>query len=175
MKAWSIPVIAFALLALFLGLGLDLEPQKLPSPLVGKPAPSFRLARVDDASQVFAPEQMRGKVWLLNVWASWCAPCRLEHPVLVDFARQGGIPVVGLNYTDKREDSRKWLAEFGDPYVATAFDGDGKVGMDYGVYGVPETYVVDKRGVIRYKHVGPLTRKIIDAKLLPLIRELDGA
>ena len=175
MKAWSIPLAAFALLALFLGRGLDLEPSKLPSPLIGKPAPPFLLARVQDETRHFSPEQMRGKVWLLNVWASWCGPCRTEHPLLLEFARRGSVPMVGLNYTDKREDSRKWLADFGDPYVATAFDGDGKVGMDYGVYGVPETYLVDKRGVIRYKHVGPLTRKVIDDTLLPLIRELNDA
>ena len=175
MKAWSIPIAAFALLAAFLGLGLDLEPQKLPSPLIGKPAPPFLLARVDDDTQSFSPEQMRGKVWLLNVWASWCGPCRTEHPLLVEFARSTAVPMVGLNYLDAAENGRKWLADFGDPYVATAFDGDGKVGMDYGVYGVPETYVVDKRGVIRYTHVGPLTRKVIDGELLPLIRELTDA
>ncbi|MFP5391928.1 MAG: DsbE family thiol:disulfide interchange protein [Gammaproteobacteria bacterium] len=174
-KAWIIPLAAFALIVAFLAVGLRLKPQELPSALIGKPAPPFVLPRVDDAAKTFAPAEMRGKVWVLNVWASWCAPCRAEHPVLLEFARKARVPIVGLNYTDKAEDSRKWLAEMGDPYVASALDADGRVGIDYGVYGVPETYVVDRQGVIRYKHVGPLTRAVIDQTLLPLIRELDHA
>jgi cytochrome c biogenesis protein CcmG/thiol:disulfide interchange protein DsbE len=174
MKAWTLPLGAFALIVGFLAVGLNLKKEELPSPLIGKSAPAFVLPRVDDAARTFTPADLRGKAWLLNVWASWCGPCRTEHPVLVEFSRQANVPIVGLNYTDKREDSSKWLAEFGNPYLAAVFDGDGRVGMDYGVYGVPETYVIDRRGTIRYKHIGPLTRKVIDEKLLPLLKELNG-
>lgn len=172
-KAYAIPLAAFVLLVGFLGVGLTLKPQEIPSPLIGKPAPAFRLPRVDDQSAVFRPQDMHGKVWLLNVWASWCGPCRAEHPVLVALADAKAVPIVGLNYTDRRDDSRKWLAEQGNPYALSAFDGDGRVGIEYGVYGVPETFVIDRQGTIRYKHVGPLTQAVVRDRLLPLIRELD--
>ena len=175
MKAWSIPLGVFAALVAVLGVGLHLKPQEVPSPLIGQAAPAFALPRVDDAAQRFSPDAMRGKVWLLNVWASWCAPCRGEHPVLLELARAGAVPIVGLNYTDRREDSQRWLADFGNPYLASAYDQDGRVGIDYGVYGVPETFVVDRAGTIRYKFVGPLTRKVIEEKLLPLLKELNRA
>jgi cytochrome c biogenesis protein CcmG/thiol:disulfide interchange protein DsbE len=173
MRRFLLPLALFAVLLVFLGAGLRLKPQELPSPLIGRAAPAFELPLVDDAGLNFNSGDMRGKVWLLNVWASWCAPCRAEHPVLLDLARQGQAPIVGLNYTDQRGDSQRWLKEFGNPYQSTAFDADGRIGMEYGVYGVPETFVIDKRGVVRFKHVGPVTAEVMRDKLLPLIRELN--
>jgi cytochrome c biogenesis protein CcmG/thiol:disulfide interchange protein DsbE len=170
-----IPVAAFAALLALLGLGLSLKPGERPTALAGKPAPEFTLQRIAAEGQPFQSQQMAGKVWLLNVWASWCGPCRSEHPVLVDLARQGVAPIVGLNYTDKFEDSGKWLAEHGNPYLAAVFDGDGRVGMDWGVVGVPETFVIDKQGRIRLRHVGPVTQEVLREKLLPLVKELNGA
>jgi len=156
-------------------LGLFMNPQEIPSPFIGKPAPSFTLTQLEDGGKSFSPQDMRGKVWLLNVWASWCAPCRAELPTLVDFSKKAVVPIVGLDYTDVREDGNKWLRQFGNPYQLSAFDGDGKVGIDYGVYGVPETFVIDKSGVIRMKHVGPVTSAVIKDTLLPLIQELNRA
>jgi cytochrome c biogenesis protein CcmG/thiol:disulfide interchange protein DsbE len=172
-KAAAIPLAGFALLVVFLGVGLTLKPQEIPSPLIDKPAPAFVLSRVDDPAALFQPRDMHGKVWLLNVWASWCAPCRAEHPVLVELAGDKSIPIVGLNYTDQRADSQRWLATQGNPYLLSAFDGDGRAGIEYGVYGVPETFLIDKQGTIRYKHIGPLTQAVVRERLLPLIRELN--
>jgi len=153
---------------------LGLNPQEIPSPLVGKPAPAFALAQLD-AGKTFGPQDMKGKVWLLNVWASWCTSCRQEHPHLLELGRRGVVPIVGLDYMDAREDGAKWLVKHGNPYQLSILDSDGKVGIDYGVYGVPETFVIDKRGVIRLKFAGPLTPEIIERKLLPLIKELNRA
>lgn len=195
MKRFLIPVVLFVLLLGLLAVGLRLNPREVPSPLVGKPAPQFQLARLDDASRTFSPADMRGKVWLLNVWASWCVSCRAEHPLLVSFAKQGRVPVIGLNYKEVRGDgeldagklsageedrlvrrrAQAWLDQRGDPYQLTALDIDGRVGIDYGVYGVPETYVIDQAGVIRYKQIGPLTPEALETKILPLVRELEEA
>jgi cytochrome c biogenesis protein CcmG/thiol:disulfide interchange protein DsbE len=131
------------------------------------------LTQLHEPERQFSPQDMKGKVWLLNVWASWCVSCRQEHPVLMDFSRQNVVPILGLNYKDGREDGINWLAQFGNPYTLSAFDSNGRIGIDYGVYGVPETFVIDQQGVIRYKHVGPLTPKVISEKLLPLIKELN--
>ncbi|MEO7579837.1 MAG: DsbE family thiol:disulfide interchange protein, partial [Massilia sp.] len=137
MRRFLLPAAAFFTLLVFLGVGLRLKPQELPSALIGKPAPSFALPEVNDASRIFNSRDMRGKVWLLNVWASWCAPCRAEHPLLLELSRQHAAPIIGLNYTDHRPDSQRWLDQHGDPYAASPFDGDGRVGIDFGVYGVP--------------------------------------
>jgi cytochrome c biogenesis protein CcmG/thiol:disulfide interchange protein DsbE len=175
MKRYVIPLGAFAVLLVFLGLGLRLKPQEVPSPFIGKPAPAFSLAHLEDGEKRFAPQDMKGKVWLFNVWASWCTSCRAEHPVLVEFARQAAVPIVGLDYMDVREDGARWLGKFGNPYQLSVFDADGKVGTDYGVYGVPETFVIDKQGVIRLKLTGPVTPDVIRTTLLPLIEELNRA
>jgi cytochrome c biogenesis protein CcmG/thiol:disulfide interchange protein DsbE len=175
MKRYLLPAGLFAILLVFLGIGLRLKPQEIPSPLIDKRAPAFVLPQVEDAGRSFQSKDMQGKVWLLNVWASWCAPCRTEHPVLLEFARQSSVPMVGLNYNDARADSQKWLRDFGNPYAVSAFDGDGKIGIEFGVYGVPETFVIDKRGMIRMKLVGPVTPELIRDKLLPLIKELNHA
>ncbi len=176
MKRFLIPLALFLVLVVFLAVGLNRDPHEVPSPLVGKAAPAFSLPQLDsDATQVakaFAPRDMLGKVWLLNVWASWCVSCRQEHPVLLDFAKSGVAPLVGLDYKDTRTDARRWLVEMGNPYVLSAVDADGRVGIDYGVYGVPETYVIDKVGAIRFKQIGPVTPEVLQAKILPLIREL---
>ena len=168
-----IPLLAFAVLVFFLGRGLSKDPRYVPSPLVGKPAPTFNLPQLHDPKQTFAPEDLKGRVWLLNVWASWCVSCRAEHPVLIDFARtHPDIPLIGLDYKDQRPDALAWLKEHGNPYVLSAFDADGRVGIDYGVYGVPETYVIDKAGVIRYKHVGPLTTEVVQTLIDPMLKGL---
>lgn len=176
MKAkFLVPLALFLLLAGFLAYGLKLNPREVPSPLVDKPAPAFRVAQLRDPQASFALEEMRGKVWLLNVWASWCVSCRQEHPVLVELQRSGVVPLVGLNYKDARADALEYLARHGDPYSAIPVDPQGTVGFDYGVYGTPETFLIDAQGVIRYKHIGPLTRDTLDRVLLPKIAELSRA
>lgn len=175
MKRFLLPLGIFIMLVLFLGIGLRLNPREIPSPFIDKAAPSFKLTQLHDAAKTIAPQDMAGQVWLLNVWASWCVSCRQEHPVLMDLAKQGVVPILGLNYKDTREAGSGWLRQYGNPYQISAFDSDGRVGIDYGVYGVPETFVIDKRGVIRMKHIGPVTPQVIVEKFLPLIKELNRA
>lgn len=167
-----IPIALFVVLLGFLAVGLKKDPHSIPSPLIDKPAPAFRLPQLGAEGKTFSPEDMRGKVWILNVWASWCVSCRDEHPILVAFSRTNTVPLVGLDYKDKPEDAKRWLASFGNPYQIVAMDADGRVGIDYGVYGVPETYVIDRNGVIRYKQIGPVTQEVLDQTILPLIRKL---
>lgn len=175
MKRFLLPLGIFLVLVGFLAVGLRLNPREVPSPLIGKPAPRFFAARLENAAAVVTPEQLRGQVWLLNVWASWCASCQVEHPVLVDFARRGLAPVVGLNYKDVRADGMAWLRRHGNPYTTSVYDHDGRIGLDFGVYGVPETFIIDQRGIVRFKHVGPLTPEIVSDKLVPKIEELKRA
>lgn len=163
----------FLALVALLGVGLTLNPREVPSPLIGKPAPQFSLPQLHAPDKMFSPKEMSGKVWILNVWASWCPPCLLEHPVITELARTGIAPVVGLNYKDRREDAMAWLQRNGDPFQLSASDIGGGIAIDYGVYGVPETYVIDKRGVIRYKRIGPLTPQIVKEKVLPLVEQLN--
>jgi cytochrome c biogenesis protein CcmG/thiol:disulfide interchange protein DsbE len=167
-----IPLALFGALAWFLYAGLSLNPREVPSPLIGKPAPAFALPRLDDPTQTVKREDLLGKVWVMNVWASWCAPCREEHPLVVAFARERKVPVIGLNYKDRPGDARTWLERLGNPYAATLIDFDGKVGIDFGVYGVPETFVIDAQGVVRFKNVGVLTRQVISQKIEPLLKDL---
>jgi len=174
MTRYLIPLAIFIVLVVFLGIGLTLNPRQVPSPLVDKPAPAFQLQQLHDNDKVFSSQDNIGKVWMLNVWASWCVACRDEHPLLVELSRLGIVPIFGLNYKDQRETALQWLKQFGDPYVISIADTEGRVGIDYGVYGVPETYVIDKEGVIRYKHIGPVTIKSLQEKILPLINELQG-
>lgn len=175
MKRFLLPLGLFIALVVFLGIGLGLNPREVPSPFIGKPAPAFKLTQLHEPGKTISPQDMVGQVWLLNVWASWCVSCRVEHPVLMDLARQGVVPILGLNYKDKREAGTGWLRQFGNPYAVSAFDADGRVGIDYGVYGVPETFVIDKLGVIRMKHIGPVSTEDINNKILPLIKELNRA
>ena len=176
MKAlkFAIPLALFAALAIFLAVGLTHDPREVPSPFIGRAAPAFKVARLHEPQVMFAPEEMRGKVWLLNVWASWCVSCRVEHPILVELARSKAVPIVGLDYKDTRDEGLRWLERFGNPYALSAFDADGRVGIDYGVYGVPETFVIDKQGVIRYKQIGPVTPEALERTILPLVRKLEA-
>ena len=187
------PLIGFVILVIFLAIGLRLDPREVPSPLEGKPAPAFTLSVVGAPGKQFSPADMAGKVWLLNVWASWCVSCRQEHPILVEFSRQNKTPLIGLNYKEVRGDGEidmdklapeaeetlaqqrasGWLRTHGDPYTLSVLDIDGRVGIDYGVYGVPETYVIDAAGVIRLKHIGPITPDVLQQKILPLLARLE--
>jgi cytochrome c biogenesis protein CcmG/thiol:disulfide interchange protein DsbE len=169
-----IPLAAFVVMVVFLGVGLTLNPREVPSPLIDKPAPAFELPQLHAPDKTFSQKEMLGKVWMLNVWASWCVACREEHPHLVALARTGVVPIYGLNYKDERADGIAWLARFGNPYRLSAYDRDGRIGIDYGVYGVPETYVIDKAGVIRYKRIGIVDPEIVRDKILPLVKELNG-
>lgn len=173
MKRFLLPLGIFLALAAFLGMGLKLDPREVPSPLINKPAPDFALPTLHEPGQTLRKQDLLGKVWLLNVWASWCGACRQEHPVLVDFAQRQSTPVYGLNYKDQRAEGLAWLQAGGNPYVASLFDQEGRTGIDFGVYGVPETFVIDKAGVIRHKHIGPLTPEVLQQKIEPLLRQLN--
>lgn len=191
-KLFLIPLVLFFGLVVFLAVGLQRDPKEIPSPLVGKPAPAFKLFTLAANDQTFEPKDMQGQVWMLNVWATWCVACKVEHPLLVEFSKMQNLPIVGLSYKEiqpqdeplgvklspeaklllARQRSEIFLKARGNPYVLTALDIDGRVGIDYGVYGVPETYVIDQQGVIRYKLVGTLTPEILLKKILPLVNEL---
>ncbi|MGH9970302.1 MAG: DsbE family thiol:disulfide interchange protein [Pyrinomonadaceae bacterium] len=173
MTRYIIPLGLFVVLVAFLAIGLGRDPHEVPSPLINKPAPDFQLPQLREPNKTFSAREMRGKVWLLNVWASWCFSCREEHPVLLELARTGTLPIYGLNLKDKREDALSWLTELGDPYVLSAADIEGRVAIDYGVYGAPETYLIDRNGVIRFKKVGPISPELLNTTILPLARELN--
>jgi cytochrome c biogenesis protein CcmG, thiol:disulfide interchange protein DsbE len=172
MKKAFIPLLIFGVLLGFLAVGLSLNPREIPSPLINKPAPAFSLPALDAPDQKISAQDLRGKVWVLNVWASWCVACRIEHPLLVEFSKAGMVPIYGLNYKDKRDDAMRWLVNFGNPYTRSLSDIDGLVGIDFGVYGVPETFVIDKQGVIRMKHIGPVTPQVLRDDIIPLVRKL---
>lgn len=172
MKRYLIPLAVFVTLLGFLGVGLGLNPREVPSPLINRPAPAFKLPTVGAPERTVSAQDLRGQVWILNVWASWCVACRIEHPVLVEFARTSPVPIYGLNYKDKRDDAVRWLANFGNPYRQSLSDTDGMVGIDFGVYGVPETFVIDRDGVIRLKLTGPVTPEALRNTILPLIGQL---
>jgi len=172
MKKAFVPLFIFVVLVGFLAVGLSLNPREIPSPLINKPAPAFSLAALDAPDQKISAQDLRGKVWILNVWASWCVACRIEHPLLVEFSKSGTVPIYGLNYKDKRDDAIRWLTNFGNPYTRSLSDTDGLVGIDFGVYGVPETFVIDKQGVIRMKHIGPVTPEVLRDDIIPLVRKL---
>ena len=168
-----VPIAVFALIAVFLLLGLKpgRDPKEIPSPLIGKPAPAFELPSLLEPSGTWSPQSMQGKVWLLNVWASWCVPCLAEHPLLLELGRTNTVPIIGLNYKDDPAAAKAWLSKHGNPYGQILSDRSGRVGFDYGVYGVPESFLIDRQGVIRFKHVGPLNEDVIRSRLLPLVRE----
>ena len=195
MKKFYIPLGIFLVLVAFLAIGLKRNPQEIPSPLLGKPAPLFSLSTLNPGGAKFGPQDMKGKVWMLNVWATWCVACRDEHPLLVAFSKANQLPIVGLNYKEvqaqdapagrqltpeeklriARERSAVWLQRLGDPYAVSVFDLDGRVGIDYGVYGVPETYIIDKEGVIRFKKVGAVTLETLQSQILPLLQKLNAS
>jgi cytochrome c biogenesis protein CcmG/thiol:disulfide interchange protein DsbE len=170
-KKFIIPLVAFVLIGALLWKGLSLNPKHIPSPLIGKPLSEFSLARVHQPGKSVAPKDLYGRVYLLNVWASWCVACREEHPLLMEIQRSQLIPLIGLNYKDKRGDALGFLAGMGDPYEMSLSDTNGRVGIDLGVYGVPETFVIDKQGVIRYKHIGPIDEEALRTKIMPVVRQ----
>ena len=166
-----IPLLAFIVLIGFLAVGLRLKPRELPSPFIDQPAPAFVLPELS-SQRPFSNAQMMGEVWLLNVWASWCVACRAEHPLFNRLANADIVPIVGLNYKDNADDAVAWLQRLGNPYTHIPFDSNGAVGIEYGVYGVPETYLIDQAGIIRFKQVGALTPEILQRTLLPLVEKL---
>jgi cytochrome c biogenesis protein CcmG/thiol:disulfide interchange protein DsbE len=171
-KKLFIPLAVFVVLVGFLFVGLFLNPREVPSPLIGKPAPQFTLNQLHQPGKTLGTPDMKGQVWLLNVWASWCVSCREEHPLLVELGKAKLVPIIGLNYKDEPAAGMKWLAQYGDPYNLSVVDRDGAVGIDFGVYGVPETFVIDKQGTIRFKQIGPITVEALEKKIIPLVREL---
>lgn len=171
MKKYLIPIVVFALIGLLLWKGLSLDPKLIPSPLIGKALPEFSLAKVHRPEKVVSPKDLYGRVYLLNVWASWCVACRQEHPLLMEMQRSKLIPIIGLNYKDKQPDARGFLSKLGNPYDMSLADLNGRVGIDLGVYGVPETFVIDKQGVIRHKHIGPINEKALIEEIMPVVRQ----
>lgn len=170
MKYSIIPLAIFVSLVVFLWVGLGLNPRDLPSTRIDKPAPAFDLAQLHKPEQKITNQTMEGKIWALNVWASWCVACRAEHPLITDLARH--IDIVGLNYKDAREDAKQWLQQFGNPYLVSGYDHVGDVGIDYGVYGVPETFLIDPKGNIVFKHTGPITAESLQKEVMPVIAQL---
>jgi len=167
-----VPVAVFAAMAVAFAVGLMLDPTKIPSVLIGKPVPEFRLPPVQGRTPGLSSDDLKGEVSLVNVFASWCAECRVEHPLLMRLAAEGTVPINGLNYKDKPDDAANWLNTLGDPYVRTGADRDGRVAIEWGVYGVPETFVVDRNGTIVYKHIGALSAKTLKETILPLVEDL---
>jgi cytochrome c biogenesis protein CcmG/thiol:disulfide interchange protein DsbE len=167
-----LPLLIFAGIAAFLFRGLGMDPRKVPSPLVGKPAPAFSLPELRDPERTVSDQDLKGKVSLVNVWATWCVSCRAEHDELMKVSREDGIQIVGLNYKDERNEALQWLRRYGNPYAMNAFDREGRVGIDWGVYGTPETFLVDREGIIRYKQIGPINRQVWEETLRPLVQEL---
>lgn len=163
-----LPIAAFLVIALFLGIGLTLNPSELPSALINKPVPEFTLNELHDADQPFTPAQLKGQKWILNVWASWCVSCRYEHPLFNQLATTTDIVIVGLNYKDASDDAKQWLSERGDPYDYIPTDIEGDTGIELGVYGVPETFVIDEDSNIIFKHTGPVDLEVMETKILPL-------
>ena len=174
MLKYLTPLFLFIILAVFLAIGLKLNPKEIPSPLIGRPVPDFSLPLLHIPEKKLGNYNLKGRVWLLNVWASWCVSCRAEHPLLNQLAKQKSVTIIGLNYKDEPENAKRWLKMLGNPYNSSVMDQDGRIGIDFGVYGVPETFVVDKKGIIRHKHTGPMTKDDISESLLPMVRELQN-
>ena len=171
MKRW-LPLVLFVVLVGFFAKGLFLDPREVPSPFIGRTAPAFTLPLVGNANASFSPADMKGRVWMLNIWAPWCVSCRQEHPILMRIAQSGRIPIVGLNWKDKAREAEALLARTGSPYVAVPEDLDGRVGIDYGVTGTPETYLIDQAGIVRLKHIGPISPEVWKDKFEPKLKEL---
>lgn len=171
---YLIPAAIFFVIMVFLAASLDIDPRLVPSPLIDKPAPEFELSALHNPQTLISKQTLLGRVIVLNIWASWCSACRTEHPLLVRLAQDKQFEIVGLNYKDERNAAEQWLVQLGDPYVQSIFDPLGRLGLDLGVYGVPETFVIDAAGIIRFKHIGPITQEILDEQLLPLVAQLQS-
>jgi cytochrome c biogenesis protein CcmG, thiol:disulfide interchange protein DsbE len=174
MLKYIIPLLLFIVLSVFLALGLKLKPSEIPSPLLNKTAPAFSAPKLNLPNEKLSPADLKGKVWLFNVWASWCVSCRAEHPIINQLAQQQAAIIVGLNYKDDPEAAKLWLETLGNPYNDSVMDADGRIGIDWGVYGVPETFVIDKQGIVRFKHTGPVTEEDVQNTFLPLIAKLQA-
>ncbi len=175
MWRFLIPAAVFAVLIGFFVVGLSRDPSMVPSPLIGKPAPAYTLTKVEDPAGTISNTDMLGKKHLVNIWATWCVGCRQEHEFLLQISRQNLLPIIGIDWKDELPLAQKWLAQLGNPYIATGFDQSGRVAIDFGVYGAPETFLIDERGIVIYKHIGVLTEEIWQTKLLPLIQQPVGA
>ena len=171
-KFLLLPLVLFIALVGFLLIGLHRDPHEVPSPLINKPAPDFKLSQLRDPNKTFSPQEMRGKVWILNFWGTWCVACREEHPLLLEYSKTGAVPIYGVDYKDERAAAMQMLDEEGDPYALTASDPDGRVSIDYGVYGAPESYLIDGNGVIRFKQIGPITQDVWQKEILPRAKQL---
>jgi cytochrome c biogenesis protein CcmG/thiol:disulfide interchange protein DsbE len=165
-----LPLVLFVGLVAFLMVGLRRDPHEIPSPLINKPAPAFQLKQLHDPNKTFSAQEMRGKVWLLNFWGTWCPACRDEHPLLVQYSKTGAVPIYGVDYKDERATALQLLEEEGNPYTVTASDPEGRLSIDYGVYGAPETFLIDREGVIRYKQIGPITEEAWQKEILPRVK-----
>lgn len=178
-KYLLIPLVLFIGLVGFLLIGLHRDPHEVPSPLINKPAPVFQLPQLQDPTRTVSTQEMRGKVYVLNFWGSWCIACRDEHPLLVQYSKQNVVPIYGVDYkyandsTDERAAAKQFLAELGNPYTQIIFDADGRTSIDYGVYGAPESFLIDKQGVIRFKQIGPITEEVWNQKIVPLAKQLN--
>ena len=173
MNRWLIPLLVFGALLLVLVRGLKLNPHEVPSPLIDRPAPGFVAPTLADAARELKREDLLGRVWVLNVWASWCGPCLEEHAQLMMLSqRRPGLAIVGLNYKDERDSASRWLQQWGNPYTESLVDPLGQLGLDFGVYGVPETFIIDREGVVRFKHVGPMTPKVLRERVEPALARL---
>jgi len=172
-KFLLLPLVLFIALVGFLLIGLHRDPHEVPSPLINKPAPDFKLSQLREPNKTFTPQEMRGKVWVLNFWGTWCVACREEHPLLLEYSKTGAVPIYGVDYKDDRAAAMQMLDEEGDPYTLTASDPDGRVSIDYGVYGAPESYLIDRNGVIRFKQIGPITRDVWQKEILPRAKQLN--
>ncbi len=173
-KRWVylLPLAVFAVLMVFFFFGLGTNPRLIPSPLIGQPAPQFSLPKLKNPDELFQQVDLKGEVSLLNIWATWCPSCKQEHPVLMQIAKSNKIPIYGLFYKDDPAKGVVWLQDYGDPYRANAVDVEGKIGIEWGVYGTPETFIIDQEGIIRYKHVGPISWADWQGTLLPMIQSL---
>ena len=178
-KFLLIPLVLFIGLVAFLLIGLHRDPHEVPSPLINKPAPQFQLVELKEPAKTFSADSMRGKVWLLNFWGSWCIACREEHPLLLQYAKANVVPIYGVDYkygndnSDERAAALQFLGDLGNPYALTIYDTDGRTSIDYGVYGAPESFLIDKNGVIRFKQIGPITEDVWNEKILPLAKQLN--
>jgi len=171
-KYLLIPLVLFIGLVAFLMIGLHRDPHEVPSPLINKSAPDFQLQQLNEPAKTISAKEMRGKVWLLNFWGTWCVACREEHPLLVKYSKTNAVPIYGVDYKDNRAAAMQMLAEEGNPYTMTLSDPEGRTSIDYGVYGAPESYLIDKQGVIRFKQIGPITDEVWNNKILPLAKQL---